>query len=256
MTDYREKIAAEILRVKAVLRENAESQKLDEFLKFVPGAQNALAVRTPVIDDVVSSIWKERPQNDERYIVAACEALWTADSYYEERKVAIRLLEKLVKNNSESVMNLVNQWKEDIHTWDLCDQMGMRCSGNCLALSFEFYMPDIQYWSQRSELWVRRLGIVSLVKLRNQLLTKEQWDEIMEIFNVVWDDNRHYIKKGLAWSLRELSKLNPILVSEFLESQIRESSLNKSFGLQFLRESVKKLDMKTQERLVGLFRQN
>lgn len=254
--DHHEVIAAEILKAKAILLENAEHQKLDEFLKFIPGAQNALAVRTPVIDDIMRSIWKAKPQNDDGYIVEACKALWTPDSYYEERKVAIRLLEKLVKDNSESVMNLVNQWKKDIHTWDLCDQMGMRCSGNCLALNFEFYMPDIQYWSRRSELWVRRLGIVSLVKLRNQSLTKEQWNDIVEIFEAVWDDDRHYIRKGLAWSFRELSKSNPMLVSEFLESQIRESNLTKSFGLQFLRESVKKLDANTQERLIGLFRQN
>lgn len=248
-------VEEEIQNVKAILLENADQENLSQFLKFIPGAQNALAVRTPILDDIVRSIWKEQRKLGLKYIIGTCQALWTPASYYEERKVAIRLLEKLVKQDSQSVMDLVNEWKYDIHTWDLCDQLGMRCSGNCLALDFDRYLLDIQSWCRSTELWIRRLSIVSLVKLRKSLLTNQQLDSIVDVFHTVWNDDRHYIRKGLTWSLRELSKSNSLQIKQFLEHQIKKKMLSKGIGIQFLRDSIKKLDPEDQKQLIALYRQ-
>ncbi|MHA2271748.1 MAG: DNA alkylation repair protein [Candidatus Hodarchaeales archaeon] len=248
-------IAEEVQNAKAILRENADPENLAKFLKFVPGAQNALVVRTAILDDIVRSIWMKQRKQGISHIIETCQALWTPASYYEERKVAIRLLEKVVKRDSQSVMDLTNAWKQDIHTWDLCDQLGMRCSGNCLAIDFERYLPDIRSWHTKSELWIRRLALVSLVKLRRISLTDKQLDSIFEIFHGMWDDDRHYIRKGLTWSLRELSRSNSLPIKQFLELQIKKNILGKKMGIQFLRDSIKKLDPQDQKQLIALYHQ-
>ncbi|MHA2294515.1 MAG: DNA alkylation repair protein [Candidatus Hodarchaeales archaeon] len=253
MKSVKKVLPEEIEEARAILEKNADKIQLKKFLMFIPDAQNALVVKTPVIDSIVRSIWKKQSSSSES-IIELCIAFWRPDCYYEERKIAIRLLGKVVKKNPQGVMNTINRWKYDINTWDLCDQIGLHCSGECLTKYFSEYVSEIQGWSESDMEWVKRLSLASLTKLRNKQLNNNQWEEIIIILNNNWNDERYYVRKGLSWSLRELSKLNSQFIIEFLKKKIDNDELKQSHGMTFLKDSIKKLTPEQRVRIIELYK--
>ncbi|MFW9997271.1 MAG: DNA alkylation repair protein [Candidatus Odinarchaeota archaeon] len=243
----------EVEEARIILEKNAEPDKLKKFLKFVPGAQNALAVKTPVIDRIVKIIWSKYSDKPEK-IIELSRSFWRTGCYYEERKIAIRLLGKVVrKQDPKEIIKIVNHWADEIHTWDLCDQLGIYCTGDCLASFFKEVIIHVQEWSEDDREWIRRLSTASLTKLRNTDLGSEQWNEISKILDNSWNDDRYYVRKGLSWSLRELSKNNSAQVIGYLKKKLASGELTRSHGLTFLKDSTKNLYPNQREKLLKLY---
>ena len=76
-----------------------DAERISFFNSIIPGCRNPLIVKTPVLVKLANELWKEN-KNDRTFLLQICDNLWNEDTYYEEKKVAIFLLEKLVKKIS------------------------------------------------------------------------------------------------------------------------------------------------------------
>lgn len=221
------------------------------FSTIIPGAKNPLVVSTSNLDACVRILWM-RTKNTPDQFFSLCQQLWADQIYYEEFKVAIRLLRKMVRKDPDRVINLVQTWKHDLHTWDLTDQLGMYCSGECLVRDFDRYIPIIQEWGRSNHVWVIRLALSSLVKLRSTTLTIAQWNQVQLALDHLWGNFDHYIVKGLSWALRELSKSNELAVIRYLEEKLNQKALPKEYGRKFVVDSCKKIAPEIQTRILRM----
>jgi 3-methyladenine DNA glycosylase AlkD len=245
-------IEATIKNIRAVLIDNREldPERISFFNSIIPGCRNPLVVKTPVLNEIARDTWKEYKTDLQAYL-ALCDKLWLETEYYEEKKVAILLLTKLVKKYPEEVLEKLLRYFSELYTWDLVDQFGTKLCSELVFHNFDI-LKNFKHWTTSSDFWVRRLSLVCLIKLRNIQLSFDQWLEVKIILKQLWRDKEHYVQKAMAWCLRELSKMNSDKVTHFLRDQLSQNDGFKLPSKSFIKSCIKKLSTSNQDSILNL----
>jgi 3-methyladenine DNA glycosylase AlkD len=252
MNSENNKINSTIDRVRANLFEHREKdlEKVDFFNSIIPGCINPLVIKTPILTKTSRELWSEY-KKDLDSILNICNILWKETTYYEEKKITIFLLERLVKKHPDILLKKIQEFSTDLYTWDLVDQFGMRLCSELLKNNFLLF-KTFKQWAQSSNFWIRRLSLVSLVRLRNTQLSDDQWYDIESLLVKLWEDEEYYVHKAMSWCLRELSKSNEDKVILFLAKKLSLKEDIKHVNKTFVKECSKKLPPSEQLKLLGL----
>jgi 3-methyladenine DNA glycosylase AlkD len=143
------------------------------------------------------------------------EALW-ASGLFEARILAAFVAEPAKVTRKQAIA-----WAKDFENWADCD-------GVCLHLfrKTSFAHELAETWSHRREELVKRAGFTLMATLA--VHDKASGDDVFRAYldRVLAEstDERHNVKKGVNWALRQIGKRNPALNREAIRTamQIRQ----------------------------------
>ena len=133
---------------------------------------------------------------------ALAEALWSSGVF------EARILAALVAEPAKVTRRQANSWAKDFECWADCD-------GLCLHLfrKTPFAHELAVAWSRRREELIKRAGFTMMATLA--VHDKAAADDVFRTYLIrVQDesnDDRHNVKKGINWALRQIGKRNRVL---------------------------------------------
>jgi 3-methyladenine DNA glycosylase AlkD len=136
---------------------------------------------------------------------ALAEALWASGLF------EARLLAAFVAEPARLTRRQANAWAKDFECWADCD-------GVCLHLfrKTPFAHELAVAWSRRREELVKRAGFTMMATLA--VHDKKSGDEVFRSYldrvQAESADERHNVKKGVNWALRQIGKRNRALNRE------------------------------------------
>lgn len=166
--------------------------------RFGINTESVLGVRIPDIRKLAKEIGKSHEQAQE---------IWKYP--YNEAKILASLLADPALVNPE----LMESWIADVSSWEVCDSV----CGN-LFVKTPYAIEKALYWSESSELWVKRAGFVLMAQLavHRKDVSDTQFLIFLEKIKKVQPDGRNFVFKAINWALRQIGKRNKFLFSHAL----------------------------------------
>ncbi|MCB5223784.1 MAG: DNA alkylation repair protein [Candidatus Syntrophosphaera sp.] len=100
---------------------------------------------------------------------------------------------------------------EAVINWTHADLIGTKLTPVLLELEL-VTLKDFEPWRFSESKWTRRTAAVTLLYLRNRL----EVEELLEFVTPLLQDNTRPVHQGVGWFLRELWKIHPREVEDFL----------------------------------------
>lgn len=142
---------------------------------------------------------------------------------HDYRRFAIFCLDLIVnKENYNNVKNFIDNNIEHINNWDLVDSLAPICIGKqILNKSDEDIYDILREYTKSSNIWTKRIGIVSLLYIAKENRKKVVFDVIDDVFY----EEFHLYQKASGWVLRELYKVNPKDTLNYLIEKNKERKI-------------------------------
>jgi 3-methyladenine DNA glycosylase AlkD len=143
------------------------------------------------------------------------EELWASGVF------EARILAGFVSEPARVTRRQANSWAKDFECWADCD-------GLCIHLFRKTpFANDLAIaWSRRREELVKRAGFTMMATLavHNKAAGNDVFRTYLSRVQEEATDERHNVKKGVNWALRQIGKRNPILNREAIltAKRIRE----------------------------------
>jgi len=143
---------------------------------------------------------------------ALAEKLWASGIF------EARILAALVAEPAQLTRQQANAWAKDFECWADCD-------GLCIHLfrKTPFAHDLAVVWSGRQEELVKRAGFTMMATLavHDKAASNEVFRGYLGRVQEAATDERHNVKKGVNWALRQIGKRNPILNREAIRMAMR-----------------------------------
>ncbi|PLX71006.1 MAG: DNA alkylation repair protein [Denitrovibrio sp.] len=127
------------------------------------------------------------------------EKLWKTGNH------EARILATVIADPALSDSDLLDDWVEDINSWDLCDQF---C--NNLVHKTAFAMQKILLWCVADEPFIKRAGFSTMANyaLKQPDLREKDIEGFFSLILSESGDKRNYVRKSVSWALRNIGKRN------------------------------------------------
>lgn len=172
----------------SILKDKGSEENRKGMTKYGINTTNAFGVNVQDIRELSKTIGKDH--------LLALE-LWKT------KKHEARILATIICEPAAFTSELLDDWAEDINSWDLCDQF---C--NNLVYHTPFAMEKILMWSISDEPFIKRAGFATMANyaLKHPDLREKDVDGFFGlILNECWD-KRNYVRKAVSWALRNIGK--------------------------------------------------
>ncbi len=223
------------------IREELENISEEKYKKFasslIPGVDNLLGVRIPILQKMAKQIVKENPG---AYLDKA------EDKYFEEVMLQGLVIGHL-KDDIDIVLARTKDFVPKINNWSICDSF---CSSMKIAKKnpeclWTFIEP---YWKSDKTYDIR----FAVVMMNFHFVNEEYLERLFMVFNHIKLE-QYYVKMAVAWAVSTCFVKFPDKTMLYLKSnKLDDETYNKS--LQKIRESLKvdkdmKAVIKTMKRL-------
>jgi 3-methyladenine DNA glycosylase AlkD len=122
---------------------------------------------------------------------------------------AARHLATLVDEPARVTRSQMDRWAYDLDSWDICDA----CTHNLFRYTPHAF-DKAAVWTHAKPEFARRAGFALMAGLA--ITAKDAPDEQFEAFFPLMvaaaTDERHFVKKGVNWALRQIGKRNERLL--------------------------------------------
>lgn len=189
-----------LLEISALQNEDIKNSYLKFFKEETINKSEFLGVKIPLIRALSKKYYKKLSLSQIEKILQ--------NSFHEIRYFALSCLVLRAQNKKEiaEIEKIYLKNLEYINNWDLIDISApyiLKNSENKLIL--KLIKSDV--------FWVRRVGILSqLANIRNG-----KFEFFIKIAEILINDEEDLIQKPLGWLLREVGKVNLVILENFLE---------------------------------------
>lgn len=122
----------------------------------------------------------------------------------------------------------IARWFDQGHIadWNTCDWLCVKVLGALVAAHGRAVARDLSTWTDAPVLWRRRAAAVAFVNLapRGDDNFAGFTDLLVGVVGELVDDRQRFIQTATGWSLRELSKAEPDVVSSFIAAHLQQMS--------------------------------
>ncbi len=181
-------------QIQIIILTNASPEGKAAHNKFVPGAEKTYGVRMPVLNELSRQF-----KSGEFPLI---EELWKSGAF-EEKILAIKILEKIAKKNPEKSLALVELFAQQINNWAICDAIGMQGLKSIVKTHEKEIFALAWKFNSSKDFWQRRL---SLVLVEWYTRKKECHPEIKRLIKNLENDEEYYVKKAVVWIKRNFEK--------------------------------------------------
>ena len=126
-----------------------------------------------------------------------------AEKLWKTGKHEARILATIIADPMLADSEFLDEWAEDINSWDLCDQF---C--NNLVSQTPFAMQKILEWCVTDEQFIKRAGFSTMANyaLKQPDLREKDIDGFFSLILNECGDKRNYVRKSVSWALRNIGK--------------------------------------------------
>jgi len=108
--------------------------------------------------------------------------------------------------------------------WYACDTFGERVVGQAIWKRFNSALKCLDNWRYHQNKWVRRsigVGVHFWAKrTKSNAGEKDNRLRLLEFLSPMMSDEDNHTARGVGWGLKTLGRYNPVLVHDFLISQV------------------------------------
>ena len=211
-----------IQEVKKQLYELADTEYREFNKKLMPGTENVLGVRLPVLRKIA----KELAKGDYRLYLSE------ADETTHEETMLQGLVIGYAKMDMEERMEYLKNFIPKITNWAVCDSccMGYHFMEKDRVAWFSF-LKD--YWGSGKEFEIR----FAVVALFSHFADQEYVQRIFQIFNSVQNEG-YYVRMAVAWAISVFYVKFKEETEEFLENNHLDT-FTQNKAVQKIRESYR-----------------
>ena len=217
---------------------NISEEKYKKFTEnLIPGCENFLGVRTPVLKNLAKKIIKEN--RGEEY--ALC-----GDIYYHEEFIVQGMVIGFLKADFEEKRKFAEKFIPKIKNWAVCDNF---CSVFKVPKKDKEKVWEFleKYFVSKEEYEVRFAIIMSLKHFMCEKYLEKIFIKLDNLKN-----NNYYVQMGAAWVIAEgFTKYSEITLKYILKNNLDNFTHNKA--IQKICESLR-VDSRTKEYLKSLKR--
>ncbi|MBL4917152.1 DNA alkylation repair protein [Szabonella alba] len=188
--------------------------KAAEMAVYHKVARTYLGTANPVIDALCKD-WRADLTLEARLDLAS--GLWQSD-IHEARIAAAKLLTQARIRPDAAAWDLITAWVPEFDAWAIADQ-------TCIAASRRLVvdpsrLDEVEGWTQSPLMWARRAALVATLPFARMNHPKpaetEARERVLGWAESYLEDRDWFIRKAVAWWLRDLSKHDPDRVRLFL----------------------------------------
>ena len=187
-----------------------------------------LGVRVPEVRRLTKAAARSKPPADLDELEGVARTLWDDATHREERYAATVLTGLRVAKGRLELLPLYEHMAVTGAWWDHVDEVAHRIAD----LHDAHPGPTaeiVRRWATSDDLWLRRLAILSQLGRRDRVdLTL-----LTEVIEPNIEDTEFFIRKAIGWALREVARVDPAWVRDFVE-QHELSPLSRREALKHL----------------------
>lgn len=183
-----------LIEIQEQFKKHASANTLASHQKFVPGLEKGYGVAMPVLNKMAST-----------YKAGGFElvkTLWQG-RYIEEKVLAAKLLGKIAKQDALQSLQLFEWMSASINNWAVCDALGMQSLKPLVKTEVAAIFKLARKLNVADNLWQRRLSLVMVEWYTRDVHYHPQ---IIQLVNALKNDEEYYVKKAIAWILRNIEK--------------------------------------------------
>ena len=202
---------------------------------LIPGAENILGIRTPVLRETAKKISKDKRWKD--YVLYN-------DMKYHEEFLLQGMVIGLSKEKYEDVIKLVEKFVPRISNWAVCDTFctDLKIVRKNREAVWEFLQ---KYFNSNKEYEIR----FTLVIILKYFIEEEWLDKVLVQFDKI-ENHEYYVQMAAAWAVAEAYVKYPEKTLPYIKkNNLDDFTHNKS--IQKICESLR-VDKKTKEYLKTL----
>lgn len=190
------------------------------YLKSPPEMRH-IGVKVPLIRKEAKAFNRAHKDLAPHQLLKVVEALWSLQ-IHETRMAAIELLNDRSKLLTAEDAGVIERMIDDSHTWAYVDNLAGHTMGRLLE-RFPGLVDVLDGWAKHENFWLRRAAMLSLmIPLRNG---DGDFDRLSRYADSMLHEKEFFIRKGIGWVLREMSKKQPQLVFEWLRPRAHRCSM-------------------------------
>lgn len=224
---------AQCRALREALRDNANPEKAPGMQAYMKSEMPYLGVQTPALKVVCRKVFTAHPIETRKRWLDTILAIWRNADYREERYAAIRLGEHPAYEEFRTLEALpcYEEMIVDGAWWDYVDAIAPRLVGGLLTRYPEEMKAVMLEWAHSSDIWKRRTSIICQLKFKDAT----DVDLLQACIEPSIDHTEFFLRKAIAWALREYAKTDPDEVIAYITANAhRLSRFSKKEALRLL----------------------
>lgn len=217
-----------VAHVRRRLHEHADPSLAPGQQAYMKSSMPFLGVRVPEVRRLTKAAARSKPPADLDELEGVARTLWDDATHREERYAATVLTGLRVAKGRLELLPLYEHMAVTGAWWDHVDEVAHRIAD----LHDAHPGPTaeiVRRWATSDDLWLRRLAILSQLGRRDRVdLTL-----LTEVIEPNIEDTEFFIRKAIGWALREVARVDPPWVRDFVE-QHELSPLSRREALKHL----------------------
>ncbi|PZF81071.1 DNA alkylation repair protein [Jiangella anatolica] len=209
--------------VRTALRAAADPAAAEPMRAYMKSAMPFLGVPKPARSAALKPVFSTHQRTDEGTWRATVLELWDGARFREERYAAIAFAQLKPYAGyamQSSALGLYDHLVVTGAWWDLVDELAIRSVGPVLRAHPAEATPVIRGWAHDADLWRRRTAIICQIGSK----AGTDADLLAEAIGASVHDKEFFLRKGIAWALREYAKTDPAWVRAFVAAHEAELS--------------------------------
>jgi 3-methyladenine DNA glycosylase AlkD len=201
-----------VTAIRRSLREHADPSLAPGQQAYMKSSMPFLGVRVPEVRRLTKAAARSSPPADLDDLERSARRLWDEATHREERYAATALTALRLAKGRLELLPLYEHIAVTGAWWDHVDEVAHRIADLHDAHP-EPTAQAVRRWAASSDMWLRRLAILS------QLGRRDRVDRtlLVEVIEPNVPDREFFIRKAIGWALREVARVDPDWVKAFAD---------------------------------------
>ncbi len=204
-----------VAEIRRVLREHADPALAPGQQAYMKSSMPFLGVRVPEVRKLTRAAARSSPPADLDELERAVRDLWEGATHREERYAATELTALRLAKGRLELLPLYEHIAVTGAWWDHVDEVAHRIAD----LHDAHPKPTaraVRRWGASSDMWLRRLAIIS------QLGRRDRVDRalLVDVIEPNVPDPEFFIRKAIGWALRDVARVEPGWVLIFADEHV------------------------------------
>jgi len=198
--------------VRRTLRDHADPSLAPGQQAYMKSTMPFLGVRVPEVRRLTRAAARSSPPTDLEDLERTVRDLWDGATHREERYAATELTGLRLAIGRLELLPLYEHIAVTGAWWDHVDEVAHRIA-DLHDLHPEPTAEAVRRWATSSDMWLRRLAIIS------QLGRRDRVDRVLlvDVIEPNLADPEFFIRKAIGWALREVARVDPRWVQTFAD---------------------------------------
>ena len=204
-----------VAEIRRVLREHADPALAPGQQAYMKSSMPFLGVRVPEVRKLTRAAARSSPPADLDELERAVRDLWEGATHREERYAATELTALRLAKGRLELLPLYEHIAVTGAWWDHVDEVAHRIADLHDAHP-EPTARAVRRWGASSDMWLRRLAIIS------QLGRRDRVDRalLVDVIEPNVPDPEFFIRKAIGWALRDVARVEPGWVLIFADEHV------------------------------------